>query len=461
MNLRWTPPADEVRQADAEPWDGPAAFVLRPMPYAVIVRAASAAVVMYGLAGGASLTLLGTFPSSTLRVGALVLLAVAAVAIAIAVLTVIVTSPPRIMRRYTPLLALTTLTGAGILITVGLLALGPGHGVFATLYVEAAIFAFYMFRRRYAVLSVSLIATEYAVVVAAQNDLHGGIARWVALVTTVAATGMLVGGIAARAEELSASEHAARTELALVNDTLEQRVSVQVEELDRLGRMRRFVSPQVADVLLSAGSDETLQPHRRRIATVFCDLRGFTAFTTGAEPEEVVAVLDEYYRAAGEVLRHHHATIGGFAGDGIMAYFGDPVPSEAPAVDAVRMARDLMPVLDALVESWSHRGYPLGYGVGIAHGYATLGVVGFDGRYDYTPLGSVVNLAARLCSQAQPGQVLLDQQAHLATADQYLSREIGRVELKGFGTDTRVYALERITLQSVPSPEARADPVAG
>jgi class 3 adenylate cyclase len=294
-----------------------------------------------------------------------------------------------------------------------------------------------------------VIATGYGVVVGLQNDAYGAVARWSALMTTVLATGIVVGGIAARAEELSESEHRARDELAALNDTLEQRVTEQVDELDRLGRMRRFVSPQIADVLLTSGTEEPLQPHRRKIATVFCDLRGFTAFTNGTEPEEVVDVLAEYYRTAGEILRAHQATIGGYAGDGIMAYFGDPVPCDEPALDAVRMAADLVPAMNRLVESWEERGYRLHYGIGIADGYATLGVVGFDGRYDYTPLGAVVNLAARLCSCAGPGQVLLDHHAHVATAAAVRSREVTDIQLKGFGTETRVYALEPITLRAV------------
>ncbi|MGN6721382.1 MAG: adenylate/guanylate cyclase domain-containing protein, partial [Marmoricola sp.] len=268
-------------------------------------------------------------------------------------------------------------------------------------------------------------------------------AQWFVVTSTVAVSGMLIGAWAARAEQLSESEHAARTELAELNATLEERVSSQVDELQRLGRMRRFLSPQIARVVESEGDEELLRPHRRRVAVLFCDLRGFTAFTNRVEPEEVIEVLDEYYRTVGEILRERDATIGGYAGDGIMAYFGDPVPREAPSVDATAAALDVAAALDELCREWSRRGHDLGYGMGVALGYATLGTVGFDGRYDYTPLGTVVNLASRLCARAGHGEILIDHATQRECEQSVAAVEMEDVSLKGFGSDIRAFAIPR------------------
>ena len=192
--------------------------------------------------------------------------------------------------------------------------------------------------------------------------------------------------------------------------------------------------------MLSADAEQLTGPHRARIAVFFCDLRGFTAFTKESEPEEVIADLDDYYRTVGEVLQRHDATIGGYAGDGIMAYLGDPVPHAEPALGAVRMVAELRGELDALVAEWQRRGHDLSYGVGLAYGYATLGVVGFDGRFDYTPLGGVVNLAARLCGAAEAGQVLLDHATYAELDGQVRCDAVFGIELKGLGAQ-RAYAL--------------------
>ena len=181
----------------------------------------------------------------------------------------------------------------------------------------------------------------------------------------------------------------------------------QVDELGRLNGLRRFLSAPVADAVLS-GDVSVLEPHRRQIAVLFCDLRGFTSFASGAEPEDVVDVLDDYYRTIGDVLRRYDATVGTFAGDGVMAYLGDPVPCEDAAAKAVAMAVDLREPLRRLAGSWTRLGHPIGFGIGISYGYATLGMIGFEGRNDYTALGSVVNLAARLCEGAADGEILVD-----------------------------------------------------
>jgi class 3 adenylate cyclase len=230
----------------------------------------------------------------------------------------------------------------------------------------------------------------------------------------------------------------AHRELATLNRTLESRVSTQVAEIEALSRLRRFLSPQVAEAVLAGRDEVLLQPHRRQIAAFFSDLRGFTAFTSSAEPEEVVDALDHYYRVVGEVLHRHQATVGAFAGDGIMAYLNDPVPCEDPPRTAVEMALALKEPMGEFLAVWKRRGFDLGYGVGIAYGYATLGSVGFEGRSDYTALGSVVNLAARLCGEASPGQVLIDSRTADALEDLYelIERE---VVLKGFATPIRAH----------------------
>jgi class 3 adenylate cyclase len=257
-----------------------------------------------------------------------------------------------------------------------------------------------------------------------------------AMLTTATA---LVGGMVRRIDLLAESEQHARSDLAAVNQELaemnrdlETRVQDQVGELERLNRLRRFLSPQVAEVVMSAGSDDALAPHRRDIAVFFCDLRGFTRFTSQAEPEEVLDVINAYYAVIGRLLRSHNGTVGDFAGDGIMAYFNDPVPCETPALAAVRMALAVRAEMAELVADWNNRGYDLGYGIGISYGYATLGIIGFEGRHDYSPLGSVVNLGARLCSQAGSEQILVDQRVHAVISPTCETKPVGKVTLKGF-----------------------------
>jgi class 3 adenylate cyclase len=281
----------------------------------------------------------------------------------------------------------------------------------------------------------------FGLVVALQDGWKAPVTQWLALTGTVVATALVVGLIAERADELGASEHEARVELAQMNLTLEERVANQVTEIELLGGLRRFLSPQVADAVLSGDSEELGKPHRRRIAVFFCDLRGFTAFTNNAEPEEVIGVLDEYYGAVGGLLQRYDATVGDYAGDGIMAYFGDPVPREDSALAAVEMTREIGAVMAGVVAGWRRSGFDLDYGVGLAFGYATLGVVGFDGRYDYKPVGGVVNLAARLCAKAGPAQVLLDHATYAATSDRFPSEHFADLDLKGYGAAMKAYAL--------------------
>ena len=222
-----------------------------------------------------------------------------------------------------------------------------------------------------------------------------------------------------------------RAELGEWTKTLESRVSEQVEELARLGRLRRFLSPQIADVLLSQGADEMLAPHRREITVVFSDLRGFTAFSDTAEPEEALGLLRSYQAAMGEIVFKHEGTLEHFAGDGFMVFFNDPVPMPDHPLRAVTMAVAMRDTFAELSSGWRKRGYDLGFGTGIATGYATLGRIGFEGRFDYGAVGQVVNLGARLVAYAKGDQILLSQRVHAAVEDHVVAESVGELTFKG------------------------------
>ena len=215
------------------------------------------------------------------------------------------------------------------------------------------------------------------------------------------------------------------------NKSLEQRVTEQVGELERVGRLKRFLAPQVAELLVTSG-DDVIKSHRRDISVVFCDLRGFTAFAETAEPEEVMGVLSEYHACLGALIHKHEGTLDKFAGDGLMVLFNDPVKCEQPALQAAKMAVEMRDAVAQLAVKWRKFGHQLGFGLGIAHGYATIGQIGFEGRYDYSAIGSVVNLAARLCGEAQAGQILVEPKAFTAIEDMADAEEIGELTLKGF-----------------------------
>jgi DNA-binding response OmpR family regulator len=242
-------------------------------------------------------------------------------------------------------------------------------------------------------------------------------------------------------------------ELAAWNRVLEDQVNEQVEEMQRLHRLRRFLPATVADAVLSTGNESVLQPHRRQVALVFCDLRGFTHFASSVEPEEVLSALTSYHTAVGEVVRRYTATVGWFAGDGVMMFFNDPLPCEDPALSAVTAADELRDALRSFSEHWEQRGHRLGIGIGIAFGYATLGVIGFEGRYEYTAIGPVVNLAARLCDQAKSSEVLLSQQAVIAVRDRVDVSECGQLEINGVDETVPYWRLEG-------TPEYRVQPIA-
>lgn len=220
--------------------------------------------------------------------------------------------------------------------------------------------------------------------------------------------------------------------LADWNSNLEARVAAQVGELERLARLKRFLSPQVADVILASGEGETLlQSHRREITVVFCDLRGFTAFSEIAEPEEVMGVLAAYHRVAGQLIERFEATLERFAGDGLMLFFNDPLPCPDPAERAVRFTLALCEGLEPLIADWRARGHQLGCGLGIAQGYATLGRIGYAGRSDYGAVGPVVNQASRLCDLAKAGEILISQRVANAVAAIATTEPLGEIALSG------------------------------
>ena len=230
-------------------------------------------------------------------------------------------------------------------------------------------------------------------------------------------------------------------ELAEWNRTLENRVSAQVQDLERLGRLRRFLSPQLAELIVNNDDESVLQSHRREITVVFCDLRGFTAFSETAEPEEVMAVLAEFHGELGKLIHAFGGTLERFAGDALMMFFNDPFPIEDAPLRAVRMALAMQNRVAELMVGWRKRGHDLALGIGIAVGYATMGRIGFEGRFDYGAVGSVVNLAARLCSEALGGQILLAPKALAAVEDAISAEPVGELTLKGFHKPVPAYAV--------------------
>jgi adenylate cyclase len=228
-------------------------------------------------------------------------------------------------------------------------------------------------------------------------------------------------------------------ELAELNRTLESRVQTQVEELEHLGRLRRFLSQQIADLIVSANDDSVLASHRREITVVFCDLRGFTAFSETAEPEEVMSVLGEFHAELGKLIFEFGGTLERFAGDALMMFFNDPIPIPDAPLKAVRMAIAMQERVADLQVGWRKRGHDLALGIGIAVGFATLGRIGFEGRFDYGAVGSVVNLTARLCSEALGGQILLAERAYAAVEGVVTAEPVGPLTLKGFHRPVAAY----------------------
>jgi class 3 adenylate cyclase len=247
----------------------------------------------------------------------------------------------------------------------------------------------------------------------------------------------------------------ARTEeVQALNTNLESRVATQVDELERLGRLKRFLSPQVADAVLSSGDDKLLASHRALIATLFCDMRGFTAFCETAEPEEAIEVLQVYHQEMGTLIVEYGAGVDHRSGDGIMVIFNDPLPCDSPAEDAVKLALAMRERMAELCADWRMLGHRLGFGVGISLGYATVGVVGSAGRYDYTASGTTVNLAARLCDQASDGEILLSPRAHKAVEDAVVVEPAGELTLKGIQAPVAVARVIRLKDAEVPTDAA-------
>jgi class 3 adenylate cyclase len=228
------------------------------------------------------------------------------------------------------------------------------------------------------------------------------------------------------------------------NRTLEQRVAAQLGELQRLGALKRFFAPQVAELVISAGAERLLESHRREVVVVFCDLRGFTAFAETAEPEEVMAVLQQYHEALGELIFRHEGTLERFVGDGVVVLFNDPLPCPDPAARALHMAVAMRERIAELSQIWRKHGHELGFGVGIAQGYATLGRIGFEGRFDYAAIGPVSNLASRLCDEAADGEILISTRARAAIEDLIEAERVGDLTLKGFVRPVPAYRVHRL-----------------
>lgn len=222
------------------------------------------------------------------------------------------------------------------------------------------------------------------------------------------------------------------------NARLEDRVREQVTAIERLGRMKRFFAAPVAEAII-AGGEEMLRPHRRDITAVFLDLRGFTAFTDRADPEEVMDLLSAYHVSVGRIVDAYQGTLEHFAGDGVMIFFNDPVPVDRPGEQGVRMALELQRAYAPIAEAWSERGHAVGLGIGIAHGATTMGVIGFESRWEYAAIGNVPNLSARLCGAARAGEVIIDSATYLEVAELMRAEPVGPLTLRGFSNPVNAW----------------------
>ena len=228
-------------------------------------------------------------------------------------------------------------------------------------------------------------------------------------------------------------------EVVKLNEQLERRVADQVGEIERISRLRRFLSPQVADLIIASGMEKQLESHRREITALFCDLRGFTGFSEISDPEDVMSLLREYHAAIGEFIIKYNGTLEHYAGDRVTVLFNDPIPILNPALQAVRMALDMRTAIGALSEKWHRLGHVLGFGIGIAHGFATLGTIGFEGRFDYAAIGTVSNVASRLCDEAKSGQILISPRVMMAVEDAVTVEPAGDFALKGLHRPMAAY----------------------
>jgi class 3 adenylate cyclase len=229
--------------------------------------------------------------------------------------------------------------------------------------------------------------------------------------------------------------------LEMLNTELEDRVAAQVGEIERMARLKRFLPAAVADAVVSQGSEKLLASHRALLGVLFCDIRGFTAFCETAEPEETIEVLQTYHEEMGALIAEHGAGVDTRAGDGIMVLFNDPLPCDDPAGDALRLGLAMRSRMQELGKAWRRHGHKLGFGVGISLGYATVGMVGSAGRYDYTASGTAVNLAARLCDKASDGEIFLSPRAYAAVEEDFAAEPIGEISLKGIHAPVEVFGV--------------------
>jgi len=251
--------------------------------------------------------------------------------------------------------------------------------------------------------------------------------------------------VVAQAADLAAQAD----ELATWNKTLEQRVADQLGEIERMGKLRRFLSPQVADLIVASGMEKELDSHRREITALFCDLRGFTSFSETSDPEDVMMLLRDYHAALGQIIMKYGATVEHFAGDGVMVIFNDPVPIDRPELQAVQMALDMRDAIGTLSEKWRRLGHDIGFGIGISQGFATLGTIGFEGRFDYAAVGTVSNIASRLCDEAKAGQILISPRVLMAVEDKVKVEPVGELTLKGIRRPMTAY---NVVAASAPNP---------
>ena len=234
--------------------------------------------------------------------------------------------------------------------------------------------------------------------------------------------------------------HTRTRELRNLNKDLEKRVVKQVDEITSLSNLKRFLSPQVTELVVGRDS-ELLTSHRREIAIVFCDLRGFTAFSDSVEPEEAMDMLTEYHTELGKLFSNFHATIDHRAGDGLMVFLNDPIPLDDPINDAVKMAMQMRDRVNVLIQRWGDRGHEIGFGVGISYGFSTIGLVGYEENYDYSATGRYVSLASRLCDEAENGQILITKRIVSDLSGDCEPMHLRRIELKGFSKPEDVYQI--------------------
>jgi adenylate cyclase len=242
-----------------------------------------------------------------------------------------------------------------------------------------------------------------------------------------------------RLKELHDKVRAQATDLVKWNETLEARVAAQVGEIERIGRLKRFLAPQIAELVVNSGGDKVLDSHRRNVSIAFCELRGFASFAEFAEPEEVLGVLRDYHECLGALIHKFEGTLERYAGEGLTVLFNDPLPCPNPSERAVRMAIEMRDAVSQLVENWQKHGYQLGFAIGIANGYATLGRIGFEGRFDYAAIGTVVHLAARLCEEAKAGEILVDAKVQAATESVAHLESASELLLKSFQRPVRAF----------------------